>query len=52
MRPMIGITCDLDLGTGRDARAPGRGAHVLYDDYVQAVLVSGGLPILLPSRAG
>ena len=49
MRPMIGITCDLDLGTGRDTRAPGRGAHVLYDDYVQAVLVSGGLPILLPT---
>jgi putative glutamine amidotransferase len=49
VRPMIGITCDLDLGTGRDTRAPGRGVHVLYDDYVQAVLASGGLPILLPA---
>jgi putative glutamine amidotransferase len=46
---LIGITCDLDLGTGRDARTPGRAAHVLYDDYVQAVLNSGGLPILLPT---
>jgi putative glutamine amidotransferase len=52
VRPMIGITCDLDLGTGRETRAPGRGAHVLYDDYVQAVLVSGGLPILLPAVRG
>lgn len=49
MRPMIGITCDLDLGTGRDARAPGRKVHVLYDDYVQAVLVAGGVPVLLPT---
>jgi putative glutamine amidotransferase len=49
VRPMIGITCDLDLGTGREARAPGRGVHVLYDDYVQAILASGGLPVLLPA---
>ena len=49
MRPTIGITCDLDLGTGRETRAPGRRAHVLYDDYVQAVLASGGLPVLLPA---
>jgi putative glutamine amidotransferase len=46
---MIGITCDLDLGIGRETRAPGRKAHVLYDDYVHAVLASGGLPILLPA---
>jgi putative glutamine amidotransferase len=52
VRPLIGITCDLDLGTGRDTRAPGRGAHVLYDDYVQAVLASGGLPMLLPAVRG
>jgi putative glutamine amidotransferase len=49
VRPMIGITCDLDFGTGRETRAPGRKAHVLYDDYVQAVLASGGLPVLLPA---
>jgi putative glutamine amidotransferase len=49
VRPMIGITCDLDLGSGRDTRAPGRKAHVLYDDYVQAVLASGGVPVLLPA---
>jgi putative glutamine amidotransferase len=49
VRPMIGITCDLDLGTGRETRAPGRGAHVLYDDYVQAVIACGGLPVLLPA---
>ena len=49
MRPLIGITCDLDLGTGREARTPGRKAHVLYDDYVHAVFASGGLPILLPA---
>lgn len=49
MRPIIGITCDLDLGTGRDARAPGYPMHLLYDDYVQAVTASGGVPILLPS---
>jgi putative glutamine amidotransferase len=48
VQPIIGITCDLDLGTGREARAPGRGTHVVYDDYVEAVLVSGGLPMLLP----
>jgi putative glutamine amidotransferase len=49
VRPIIGITCDLDLGTGREARAPGRPTHLLYDDYVQAVAASGGVPILLPS---
>jgi putative glutamine amidotransferase len=49
---MIGITCDLDLGTGRETRAPGRRTHVLYDDYVHAVLASGGLPILLPTIIG
>ncbi|HSF30902.1 MAG TPA: gamma-glutamyl-gamma-aminobutyrate hydrolase family protein [Candidatus Tectomicrobia bacterium] len=46
---MIGITCDLDLGNGRESRAPGRKVHVLYDDYVHAVLASGGLPVLLPA---
>jgi putative glutamine amidotransferase len=49
VRPMIAITCDLDLGTGRETRTPGRKAHVLYDDYVHAVCASGGLPILLPA---
>jgi putative glutamine amidotransferase len=49
VRPIIGITCDVDLGTGRDARAPGRPTHLLYDAYVQAVAASGGVPILLPS---
>jgi putative glutamine amidotransferase len=49
VRPMIGITCDLDLGTGREARAPGRKCHVLYHDYVEAILESGGLPLLLPT---
>jgi putative glutamine amidotransferase len=49
VRPIIGITCDLDLGIGRETRAPGRRAHVLYDDYVQAVLAAGGLPLLLPT---
>ena len=49
MRPMIGITCDLDLGTGREARAPGRKCHVLCHDYVEAVLQVGGLPLLLPA---
>jgi putative glutamine amidotransferase len=49
VRPMIGITCDLDPGTGREAKTPGRKAHVLYDDYVHAVLASGGLPVLLPA---
>ena len=50
MRPLIGITCDLDLGGGRDARTPGRRAHVLYDDYVQAISAAGGLPLLLPTQ--
>ena len=49
MRPIIGITCDLDLGIGRETRAPGRRTHVLYDDYIQAVLAAGGLPLLLPA---
>jgi putative glutamine amidotransferase len=49
VRPMIGITCDLDLGAGREARAPGRKSHVLYHDYVEAILASGGLPLLLPT---
>jgi putative glutamine amidotransferase len=49
VRPIIGITCDLDLGIGREARTPGRRAHVLYDDYVHAVLAAGGLPVLLPA---
>jgi len=51
VRPLIGITCDIDLGEGRDARAPGRRAHVLYDDYVQAISAAGGLPFLLPTQA-
>jgi putative glutamine amidotransferase len=49
VRPIIGITCDLDLGTGREARAPGHLTHLLYDDYVRAVVDSGGIPILLPT---
>ena len=49
MRPIIGITCDLDLGTSREARAPGHPTHLVYDEYVQAVAASGGVPILLPS---
>lgn len=49
VQPRIGITCDLDLGTGKDARAPGRPTHVLYDDYVQAVATAGGVPVLLPT---
>ncbi len=52
MQPIIGITCDLDLGTGRETRSPGRKVHVLYDDYVQAILTSGGLPVLLPAIMG
>jgi putative glutamine amidotransferase len=52
LRPLIGITCDLDLGNGRETRTPGRKVHVLYDDYVQAVAASGGLPLLLPAQAG
>jgi putative glutamine amidotransferase len=51
VRPTIGITCDLDLGTGREARLPGRKSHVLYDDYAHAILESGGLPVLLPTSA-
>jgi putative glutamine amidotransferase len=51
VRPMIGVTCDLDLGTGRETRAPGRKIHLLYDDYVHAVLAAGGLPVLLPAVA-
>ena len=47
--PLIGITCDLDLGTGRETRAPGRQVHVLFDDYVQAVVAAGGVPLLLPA---
>lgn len=52
MQPIIGITCDLDLGTGRETRSPGRKVHMLYDDYVQAILTSGGLPVLLPAVMG
>ena len=52
VRPMIGITCDFDRGVEREARAPGRKSHVLYDDYVYAVLECGGLPILLPTVPG
>src|SRR5687768_11222532 len=50
VRPLIGITCDLDLGGGRETRAPGRRADVLHDDYVQAILAAGGLPLLLPTH--
>jgi len=52
VHPIIGITCDLDRGTGRETRTPGRRVHVLYDDYVQAILTSGGLPVLLPAVMG
>jgi len=52
VQPIIGVTCDLDLGTGRESRAPGRKIHILYDDYVQAILSSGGLPVLLPPVLG
>ena len=51
MQPIIGITCDLDPGTGRESRAPGHPMHVLYDDYVRAVATAGGVPILLPAAA-
>jgi putative glutamine amidotransferase len=52
VRPIIGITCDLDPGTGRETRTPGRKAHVLADDYVQAILSSGGIPVLFPAVVG
>jgi putative glutamine amidotransferase len=52
VQPIIGITCDLDPGTGRDTRTPGRRVHALYDDYVEAILTSGGLPVLLPAIRG
>ena len=49
MQPLIGITCDLDPGTGREAKVPGRKLHLLYDHYVQAIAASGGIPLLLPT---
>ena len=52
MRPLIGITCDFDPGTGREAKVPGRRLHLLYDHYVQAIVDSGGVPLLLPTLAG
>jgi putative glutamine amidotransferase len=52
VQPIIGISCDFELGTGRESRTPGRKVHVLYDDYVQAILTSGGLPVLLPAIMG
>lgn len=52
MQPLIGISCDLDPGTGREAKVPGRKLHLLYDHYVQAIAASGGIPLLLPTLAG
>jgi len=43
MRPVIGITCNLD---------PDRGQHLLAADYVDAVGSAGGVPLLLAPSVG
>mgnify|MGYP005818328169 CR=1 FL=1 len=43
MRPMIGIT------TNRHVDGTGAGSYQLAEAYVQAILMAGGVPVLLPS---
>lgn len=48
MRPVIGITCDYDLGISSQSISPGRSYFFSNKNYAQAIEGSGGLPLLLP----
>ena len=48
MKPLIGISCDADLGHTRDAISPGERVYFLKGDYAHAVWDCGGTPALLP----
>lgn len=52
MKPLIGVSCDADLGHARDAISPGEGVYFLKSDYVQAVWDCGGTPVLIPCHGG
>ena len=47
MQPLIGITCDIVLGSALGGAAV-RERHQCPDTYVSAVVKAGGTPILLP----
>ncbi|MBI3127115.1 MAG: gamma-glutamyl-gamma-aminobutyrate hydrolase family protein [Candidatus Tectomicrobia bacterium] len=47
-RPRIGITCDINQREFPDEPRM-RDRHYLMDAYIQAVLKSGGVPLLLPA---
>ena len=47
MKPLIGITCDIVLGSALGGAAV-RERHQCPDTYVSAVLKAGGIPVLLP----
>ena len=50
--PIIGITCDHDAGLRSNAILIGKRAHFLMDDYIEAVMCVGCLPMLLPMGMG
>ncbi|MEK6709783.1 MAG: gamma-glutamyl-gamma-aminobutyrate hydrolase family protein [Nitrospinota bacterium] len=50
-RPRIGVTCDLNQREFPEEPRM-RDRHYVMDAYVQAVLKSGGVPLLLPSVSG
>lgn len=52
MKPMIGITCNIDktgqAGTVTNMGLPSQAFHLVADDYVRAVENAGGIPVLIP----
>ncbi len=48
MKPLIGITPDYDGGKRIKTRLKKEGSVYLWDRYLQAIIDSGGLPVVLP----
>lgn len=52
MKPLIGITANLikdsQLGISAQIGGPGQTWQVLADDYIRAVSLAGGIPVVLP----
>lgn len=48
VKPIIGITCDLDLGISSRSISPGIEYYFLCRNYVNAIQKSGGIPMLIP----
>ena len=48
MRPLIGITCSRVIGGAWGQYSPGHFMDYTYEEYVQAICVGGGAPVIIP----